>query len=238
MNNRVPPENQVIGTEPATPEGTILAFIRRRGQSIAIGALAILTTSAGTASVMEAVPVAAQAAAAYEEQELAPEPGPEAAYMPLLDTIAMVESRGNYNAYYGNADNSSTIFTSMPVAEVLQWQKNYVNSGSPSSAVGKYQFIHSTLSGLIAQQSVDMTAPFNEDLQDRLAAVLLERRGLQSYLANEITITDFAHNLSQEWAALPQVTGDNPEASFYDGDGVNKALISVGEILPVIESLK
>ena len=65
----------------------------------------------------------------------------------LLNTIAKVESKNNYNAHFGNADNVSIQFTSMTVGEVLIWQKQFVEQGSPSSAVGRYQFINSTLRG-------------------------------------------------------------------------------------------
>ena len=38
---------------------------------------------------------------------------------------------------------------------------------------------------------------------------------------------EFAHNLSKEWAALPKAVGKNPEQSYYAGDGLNKARLSI-----------
>ena len=38
---------------------------------------------------------------------------------PLLDLIARVESKGNYNAYFGNAGNTSITFTEMSVDQVM-----------------------------------------------------------------------------------------------------------------------
>ena len=63
----------------------------------------------------------------------------------LLNTIAKVESKYNYNAHFGNPNNDAVQFTAMTVNEVLAWQKQFVEQGNPSSAVGRSQFIDSTL---------------------------------------------------------------------------------------------
>ncbi len=156
----------------------------------------------------------------------------------LLTKIASVESKGNYNAYFGNATNTQTKFTEMTVKEVLEWQQNFVATGSPSSAVGRYQFVNTTLSELITRLKIDPSALFDQSLQDQLAITLLERRGLQEYMAEKITRDEFAHNLSMEWAALPKVIGDNPEQSYYENDGLNSARLSIDEIYAGIGTLK
>lgn len=162
----------------------------------------------------------------------------DANYTELLSTIAEGESKGNYNAYFGNANNTEIDFTTMTVAEVLAWQQQYVAEGHVSSAVGKYQFINTTLRGLVREMQIDEAALFDPALQDRLAIRLLERRGAQDYLRGRISREQFAHNLSQEWAALPRVTGNNPAASYYADDGLNKAQLSVDEVLVAIASLQ
>lgn len=156
----------------------------------------------------------------------------------LLTTIAKVESKNNYNAYFGNASNTSVQFTSMTVGEVLAWQKQFVEQGNPSSAVGRYQFIDSTLRGLVQQLKIDQTAKFDEPLQDRLAVALLERRGIREYVSDKISREEFAHNLSKEWAALPRAIGDQPERSYYAGDGLNKAQLSVDEVYRSIATVR
>ena len=158
-------------------------------------------------------------------------------YTGLLNTIAQGESKGNYNAYFGNAGNSEIRFTTMTVDEVLKWQSEYVAQGNPSSAVGRYQFIQPTLEGLLTEMHIERNAAFDEELQDKLATRLLERRGVREYLRGRISREQFAHNLSKEWAALPKVIGDNPSTSYYAGDGLNKALISVNDTLAAIDSL-
>lgn len=159
-------------------------------------------------------------------------------YSELLSIIAEGESKGNYNAYFGHAGNTSIDFTNMTVGEVLQWQHDFVASGQPSNAVGKYQFIRPTLEGLVNELGVGRDGLFDEALQDRLAIHLLERRGVREYVRGHITREQFAHNLSMEWAALPRVIGRNPGASYYDGDGLNKAQVSIDVVLAAIDSLR
>lgn len=164
-----------------------------------------------------------------------PEAKPD--YSQLLNTIAEGESRGNYNAYYGNVRNESLDFTKMTVKEVLAWQREFVEKGSRSSAVGKYQFIRPTLARLVKEHRISGDERFSEELQDKLAGALLERRGINDYMEGKIDRKQFAHNLSKEWAALPKVIGENSEKSYYEGDGLNKVQISVGEVYEAIDSL-
>lgn len=157
------------------------------------------------------------------------------AFAPLLHLIARAESNDNYNAYFGNPTNTTVDFTAMSIAEVLAWQAEHVRQGNPSSAVGRYQIINTTLTGLVQQQKIDTTQKFNKSMQDKLALMLLERRGAEQYINNEITGEQFAANLAKEWAALPRVVGENPNESYYASDGLNRAHVAVSEILSVIK---
>jgi hypothetical protein len=161
-----------------------------------------------------------------------------ATYAPLLQLIAKVESKGNYNAYFGNASNSSINFTAMSIAEVMKWQSDHVSQGNLSSAVGKYQIVDKTLSGLVRQLGIDTSQMFDQTMQDQLAIALLERRGAESYINQELTRDQFAANLAKEWAALPKVIGEKPGASYYAGDGLNKSLVSVNEVMKAIEPIR
>lgn len=160
-------------------------------------------------------------------------------YTPLLDTIAKGESKGNYNAHYGNAGNTSVRFTNMTIAEVLQWQSDFIDQGHKSSAVGKYQIVRPTLRGLVAQLKIDPNKTrFDEKTQDRLAVALLERRGAHEYMNGKMTREEFAANLAKEWAALPKATGSNPTQGYYDGDGLNKVQISIDEMYAALAIIK
>ena len=153
---------------------------------------------------------------------------------PLLDLIAQAESRGNYNAYFGDASNTEVKFTEMSVAEVLDWQKAFVAQGNPSSAVGRYQIINTTLAGLVQELDLQGSEMFDEAMQDRLALALLERRGVVAYINGRIDAKQFAAELAKEWAGLPRILGDAPEKSYYAGDGLNAALVGVDEVLRVV----
>lgn len=183
----------------------------------------------GKAAAVAVVAVVVACGMAYKSLMTTPQVDP-AVYRPLLDTIAQGESRGNYNAYFGNAANNKIRFTEMTVAEVLQWQKDFVDKGSPSSAVGRYQIIRPTLLGLVEQLGIDKNALYDTSLQDQFAVALLERRGAREYIAKELSREEFAANLAKEWAALPKIAGDNPEQSYYAGDGLNKVQISINEV--------
>ena len=159
------------------------------------------------------------------------------AYAPLLNLIGQAESNDNYNAYFGSPANTTTDFTAMPIRDVLAWQAEYVRQGSPSSAVGRYQIINTTLEGLIRELKLDPNEKFDQTMQDRLAVALLERRGASAYLNDEISREEFAANLAKEWAALPKVLGDNAEDSYYASDGLNRSRVKVGEVLAVIQRI-
>lgn len=159
-------------------------------------------------------------------------------YTPLLELIASVESKDNYNAYFGNAGNKAIDFTNMTIAEVLQWQARYVAEGNASSAIGRYQIVNTTLSGLIERLGIDTTQKFDATTQDKLAIALLERRGSEQYINKELSREQFAANLAKEWAALPKVIGERPGDSYYASDGLNKSLVSIDKVLKAIEPIK
>jgi surface antigen len=158
-------------------------------------------------------------------------------YKDLLDLVSKFEGGKNYNAYFGHGGNTTVKFTNMSVGEVMHWQKNYVAKGSPSSAIGRYQFLHDTLSSLVKGYDIPLNTKFDKTLQDRLAVHLLEKRGLNEYLSGKINTKQFAHNLSMEWASLPKVLGSNPSASYYSDDGLNRSFVSVGKLLDAVESI-
>ncbi len=162
-----------------------------------------------------------------------------ATLQPLMNLIARAESSGNYNAYFGHGDNTTINFTDMTIAAVLNWQHSYVAQGSPSSAVGKYQIVDTTLSGLIRQLGIDPDKQtFDPATQDRLATALIIRRGADDYINKDLTRDDFAANLAREWAGLPKITQPNPQQSYYASDGLNKSRVSVDEVLNAITPIQ
>ena len=155
-------------------------------------------------------------------------------YQPLLQLIAEAESSDNYNAHFGNAASTNPRFTDMSIAQVMDWQAKYIARGNPSNAVGRYQIISPTLIDLVRQLQIDTHEKFNQSMQDRMAVALLDRRGGVHYVNNRLSRAQFAANLSQEWAALPKTIGNNPESSYYAGDGLNASRVSIDSLLGAI----
>ncbi len=152
----------------------------------------------------------------------------------FLDFIGERESHNNYNAYYSVVTNmNNPSFISMRLKEILDWQK-----GRKFSACGKYQIIRATLLELVRTLSLDTNEIFDRVLQDKLGRKLLEGRGLDMFLNDELSEEDFAFNVACEWACLPKIKGSNGYKSVYDGDGSNKALVSVDVYLDAIKKLK
>ena len=159
---------------------------------------------------------------------------------PLLDFIAKPESGGDYNVVWGRikpADRPKRPLVSMTIAEVLAWQES-IDARYQSEAAGRYQIMEDTLRPLPAAADLKMYDLFNEANQDALATVLLRRRGLDKFLAGQISAEEFANNLAREWASLPVVTGPKAGRSFYAGDGLNKSHVSVDEFLAAVRAVK
>jgi len=176
----------------------------------------------------------------------------ESAASPLLDFIGNKESNG-YDDIWGGIRNPrhrpSKPLTSMTIQEVLDWQES-IDAIYNSEAAGRYQIMEDTLRGYnndkggktgkslyerAGLSAGDLFSPIN---QDKMAVVLLEGRGLTSFLDGKITREQFANNLASEWASLPLVTGPGAGQSKYAGDGLNRSLTSIQEFLSVIDQVK
>jgi hypothetical protein len=174
---------------------------------------------------------------------------PPGQFSTLLNFIAQPESSGNPNAFFGNTKNQSNPqFTAMTIAEVLNWQQNFVKMGHPSSAVGKYQFMPTTLTMLRDHGVVSNQDKLDEPTQDKLAVALMNGRGLRQFLATKLSAEDFGVNLAMEWASMPvpkdvirqTKTGSvlvHAGQSYYAGDGLNKALVPVDKFMAAIRSV-
>ncbi|WP_299085078.1 hypothetical protein [uncultured Ruegeria sp.] len=141
------------------------------------------------------------------------------------------EARGGYDTPSDfTVIASEKPLTQMTLDEVDAWQTANRSAGAESTAAGGYQIIRKTLRSLRAELGLTGSEIFDENLQDRLGMALMERRGLSSFRAGDITIDQFADNLAQEWAALPLAGGK----SFHAGDGLNKATIDRDTVLSVL----
>lgn len=161
-------------------------------------------------------------------------------YNTLLKFIGKYESNNNPDAIWGGVQKSdypSKPITSMTVQAVLDWQDS-IDKKYMSEASGEWQFMEDTLRDLVKAGAVSPKAIFNKATQKKLAVALLDRRGLQKYLAGTISTETFANNVAKEWASMPVVSGKNKGRSHYAGDGLNKSHTPVDAYLAAIKSVK
>jgi muramidase (phage lysozyme) len=142
----------------------------------------------------------------------------------IREMIAAKESGGDYNVMVGGQKMD---LTNMSIADVMNMQSNRKAAGM-NTAAGKYQIINSTLQGLVAEGGIDTNAKFDQQMQDRLADMLIQKRGYGDYKSGKMSKEQFATNLSKEWAALPSGPGNQ---SYYAGVGNNKAHYSWDQVL-------
>ncbi|KIN72376.1 lysozyme family protein [Sulfitobacter guttiformis] len=109
--------------------------------------------------------------------------------------------------------------TQMTLAEIFQWIEATPNQ---PHAIGRYQFIPSTLRRVVTEVGAKPSQRFTAALQDRLADVLLMEAGLNRFQAGALDRKGFMNNLAKIWAGLPNSTGK----SHYDGYAGNKASVS------------
>jgi muramidase (phage lysozyme) len=160
------------------------------------------------------------------------------AFGAFMDEIIGGESGGNYNAFHGNGNNSSIRFTDMTIQQVLDWQNSgqWKKYGGKSSAVGKYQFIDSTLAEVVKGSGIDLNTKFTPAVQDKLILYrLMTTRKLKDYLDGKISDQQMLDGgLAPEFASLQKTNGRGE----YDGDGLNSASVSARRTIAALQRFK
>jgi muramidase (phage lysozyme) len=153
---------------------------------------------------------------------------------PLLDMIASGEANSDgYNSVWGARGVN---LTGMTLREVQDFQRKRVEEdGAKSSAMGRYQFIRSTLAETADQLGLTGEELFDEALQDKLATQLLKVQGLEDYQAGSISAEQFMDKIAQRWMAVPK---DSTGAGYGDGDGLNNANIQPDAALAAIRQAR
>ena len=152
----------------------------------------------------------------------------------VLNFIARFESRGDYNIILGG---DRPKLTTMTIAQVYDLQSQMLRQGKESSAVGRYQYIGTTLKEMVKLLGLDIeTTKFNEKTQDAIAIADLRRRaGLDNWLSGSLSNDRFLENLSRIWAGLPSPSKGG--ASFYSGVGSNAAGTGLQAALGTLQSI-
>ena len=144
--------------------------------------------------------------------------------------------------------------TSMTLSQVESYQTQRISSGRRSSAVGKYQFIKSTLKECVGYLGCDpMRTVFSRDVQDALIIQrLIKFRKYDQWKAESIDTGKFMIFLSAEFASMPvpydisagSIYKNSPRRnlkkgqSFYAGDGLNKANHDPDHLYQALEDIK
>jgi len=153
----------------------------------------------------------------------------------MLDFIASYESvGGRYDSVYPGKTKPEIL--DMTLDELIADMRTRGRK-TGSSASGRYQIIRETLEVLIDKMNLDpKQVTFNEDTQDSMCAKLLEGRGYFEWANGVMSDDEFLHELSKEWASLPDPKRGGK--SHYGGDGKNKALVSLRNTNKFLASLK
>ena len=122
-------------------------------------------------------------------------------------------------------------FENFTVGQVMDMQRTSLY------AVGRYQFIPSTLRFAVRHSSVDELDMFTPEVQDRLmvALILYKRPAVGAYIRGDHELLGWALNeLAKEWASIEYRNG----RGFYDHVGGNRASISRAELAEVLQDIK
>lgn len=165
------------------------------------------------------------------------------AMVELLRLIRLHEGgKAGYNADFRQDDKWT--LTDKTFDQVRALGRSQVTTGGrvggkePSSAIGGYQFITSTMDSLRSSLGLSGKEIMSPEFQDDLAVALMTRRGRAKYMAGQMTAEAFCNELAKEWASLPVVTGPKKGRSYYDGDGLNKSFHKPETILAAVRALK
>lgn len=136
-------------------------------------------------------------------------------YRPLLDLIGHAEGTDRKRGYnetlaYGAFTGGDVDLVTMTLEEIdalqtrmLKHPQNRFNS----SALGRYQIVHTTLRAIRKTLKLPPSALFDAEMQDRCACYLLGLRGIDKYLAGRLSEDTLINNLAHEWASLPTTSG-------------------------------
>lgn len=139
----------------------------------------------------------------------------------LRDLIGYAEAYNlGYDAvHYGARTRPYKRPSEMTLDEIFAWIGK--TPGQPH-AIGRYQFIPSTLASLVRREGISHAEIFSPKLQDRLANILLLDAGFEAFVEGQMSAQLFMYNLAGIWAGLPLPSGH----SRYEGYAGNRATIS------------
>lgn len=149
----------------------------------------------------------------------------------LLSLIGSVEAPDGYDTFeYASHRNPPPMpLTSMTIGEVKQWQDQRI-MGAETRAAGQYQMTGGsdpkrTFAKTTAALGLSDDQLFSAEVQDSMGMYLAKQSGFNDFMRGDLQTEDFGLQLSKVWAAFPNITGSNPDNSYYEGLQGNKAQI-------------
>lgn len=140
---------------------------------------------------------------------------------PFMELVGFIEAPAGYNDITGFTNRKPVKdVTEMTIDEVLDFQRMLRQKGTESSAMGRFQFVYKTLNYVTDKHNIDRNALFDEEMQDRLARMEMERCG---FYDPKTDITELGNCLAATWAALPLLSGTERGRSRYASTGINGA---------------
>lgn len=153
---------------------------------------------------------------------------------PFLNMVGDLEGPRGFGDIYGAAPFfPEQPLDTMTLEEVLSYQRDLRSAGTVSSAVARYQFIHTTLSGLVERLDLDTGLVFDGEVQTYLARHMMHDCGFYERSTPTPALGDC---LAKIWAALPLMTGPYAGRSAYQGIAGNNALIDPASVRTVLDA--
>ena len=126
----------------------------------------------------------------------------------MLETIAFAEGTSkSYGTISGGGVNKDLESGKLTVQQVIDLGNSYGRPGSQhkwSGATGRYQFMPSTLGGLVAAGILKSNEAFTARKQDEAAIYLAKRRGVTAEMLKKEGMSQRVSDLlAPEWASFP-----------------------------------
>ena len=155
----------------------------------------------------------------------------------MLDKIGKAESNNDYDAEWGSGKYGTREkdLTSMTMGEVKEYQREMIrvqknegkSAGQRSSALGKYQFISSSMKEAQSMSGLSDDDLYSEENQDKMGEMWLRKRGgLDKFMKSGRKDRDadkMQNKVASQWASMKNIRG----YGNYDTDGMNTARHSV-----------
>jgi hypothetical protein len=154
----------------------------------------------------------------------------DAGYNRLLD-------RGETGTFSGNKP-----LTDMTVAEAIafgtsdayrNYSRDVLGRGPnelPSTPMGKYQIVGTTLKDLVDRGLIDPNAQFDADTQEQIGSLLVKNRGYDDVLRGKITEEQFLSNLGNEFEGVKKDENFNLSGGSVNQTGINQVSDAAQEL--------